>query len=139
MKKFVLILASLFVAVPVNAAVVLPITTTTNQDIDTAAEALWSTGPVSCAEVKICNGAATNDVIAYTLSSSALTSSLASNGFRLYPTEASGPVCDTLVQRKSETTGKSVPINTRTIYVSTVSGIDSSATVRCVNNAQSER
>lgn len=136
MKKVILILVVLFAAIPASAAT-LPITMTTNTDVDTGAEALWSSGPLSCAEVKICNAAATNDVIAYTLSSTTLYSSLASSGFRLYPTETSGPVCDTITQRKSETTGKSVPINTRTIYVSTVSGIDSSVTVKCVNNAQS--
>lgn len=139
MKKLILILVILFVATPVQAAVVLPITTTTNTDVDTAAEALWSAGPTSCAEITLCNAAATNDVIAYTLSTSVLYNSLASSGFRLYPTEASGPVCDTLLQRKSETTGKSVPLNMQTIYVSTVSGNDSSVTAKCVNNAQSAR
>jgi hypothetical protein len=144
MKKLILILAILFVAVPANANPTtlgqLAVYVTTNTDVDTSAEAIIAstetTAPTACDEMIVCNGAnpisGGGDVIRVLQSSTTLSGTLggvATVGYPLYPVSTSGPTCLTVKAFTNSKGLKSSP-NPRQIYAAGTAN-NNQATLTC--------
>jgi hypothetical protein len=144
MKKLILILAILFVAVPANAAPTvvgnMTVYVTTNTDVDTSAEAIIAstetTAPTSCDELIVCNGAnpisGGGDVIRVIQSSATLSGTLAgvaTVGYPLYPVATSGETCLT-VKAFTNSKGIKVGANPRQIYAAGTAN-NNQATLTC--------
>lgn len=144
MKKALIILAILFVAVPASAAPTvvgnMTVYVTTNTDVDTSAEAIVAstetTAPIMCDVMKVCNGAnpisGGGDVIRVIQSSTTLSGTLAgvaTVGYPLYPVATSGETCLT-VSAFINSKGIKVGPNPRQIYAAGTAN-NNQATLTC--------
>lgn len=138
-KLFLSLIVLLAVAAPVGAVTYIATDGWAfgqNTDVDTLGEVLVSDGPTKCEDISVCNSLLGGDVVYVGYSSSALTygagTTLATDGFALYPTAASGETCTPpgMFTAHKNYTGNTVYANTRYIWVY-AAGINSKVSWAC--------